>query len=101
MKYNIPHNFCTWDENSACHNCSRHGKLACKWDKKIQKGFQLCLQLILGYRFEFFNNRLFVESAYAIKYGHVNTNFPKSFADIERGAPNYKFEPSLNFGFRF
>ncbi len=70
-------------------------------DKKIQKGFQLYLQLILGFRFEFFRKRLFVEPAYAIKYWPVNTNFPKSFADIERGAPNYKFEPCLNFGFRF
>ena len=70
-------------------------------DKKIQTGFQLYLQLILGYRFEFFKNRLFIEPSYAFKYWPVNTNFPKSFADIEHGAPNYKFEPSLNFGFRF
>jgi len=70
-------------------------------DKKIQNGFQLYLQLILGYRFEFFKNRLFVEPAFAFKYWPVNTNFPQSFADIEDGAPNYKFEPSLNFGFRF
>jgi hypothetical protein len=70
-------------------------------DKKIQKGFQLYFQFILGYRFEFFKKSLFIEPAYAFKYWPVNTNFPKSFADIERGAPNYKFEPSLNFGFRF
>ena len=70
-------------------------------DNKIQKGFQLYLQLILGYRFEFFKKRLFVEPAYALKYWPVNTNFPASFAAIEKGAPKYKFEPSLNFGFRF
>jgi len=70
-------------------------------NKKIQKGFQLYLQFILGYRFEFFNKRLFVEPAYAIKYWPVNTNFPESFAAIESGAPKYKCEPSLNFGFRF
>ena len=70
-------------------------------DKKIQKGFQLYLQFILGYRFEFFKKRLFVEPAYAIKYWPVNTNFPASFAAIESGAPKYKCEPSLNFGFRF
>ena len=70
-------------------------------DKKIQKGFQLYLQFILGYRFEFFKKRLFVEPAYAFKYWPVNTNFPASFAAIESGAPKYKFEPSLNFGFRF
>jgi hypothetical protein len=70
-------------------------------NNKIQKGFQLYLQFILGYRFEFFKKRLFVEPAYALKYWPVNTNFPAPFSDIERGAPKYKFEPSLNFGFRF
>ena len=70
-------------------------------NKKIQKGFQLYLQFILGYRFEFFKKRLFVEPAFAIKYWPVNTNFPASFAEIESGAPKYKCEPGLNFGFRF
>lgn len=70
-------------------------------DKIIQKGFQLYLQFILGYRFEFFKKRMFVEPAYALKYWPVNTNFPESFAAIEGGAPKYKFEPALNFGFRF
>jgi hypothetical protein len=69
--------------------------------KKIQKGFQLYLQLILGYRFEFFKKRLFVEPAYALKYWPVNTNFPASFAAIESGAPKYKFEPGLHFGIKF
>jgi hypothetical protein len=72
-----------------------------KDDKKIQKGFQLYLQFIAGYRFEFFNKRIFLEPAYALKYWPVNTNFPVSFAAIEKGAPKYKFEPSLNVGFRF
>lgn len=70
-------------------------------DTKIQKGFQLYLQFIVGYRFEFFKKRLFVEPAYAFKYWPVNTNFPASFASIETGAPEYKFEPGLNFGLRF
>ena len=69
--------------------------------EKIQNGFQLYLQFILGYRFEFFNKRWYVEPAYAFKYWPVNTNFPASFEEIESGAPNYKFEPSLNFGFKF
>ncbi len=72
-----------------------------KDDKKIQNGFQLYLQLILGYRFEFFKKRLFIEPAFALKYWPVNTNFPAPFEAIESGAPEYKFEPSLNFGFRF
>ncbi len=68
---------------------------------KIQNGFQLYLQFIAGYRFEFFNKRIFVEPAIALKYWPVNTNFPEAFAEIESGAPEYKFEPALNFGFRF
>ena len=70
-------------------------------DKKIQRGFQLYLQFILGYRFEFLRKRIFIEPAYALKYWPVNTNFPSSFAAIEKGAPKYKFEPCLNFGFWF
>jgi hypothetical protein len=70
-------------------------------NKKIQKGFQLYLQFYLGYRFEFFKKRIFIEPAYALKYWPVNTNFPASFAAFEKGAPKYKFEPGLNFGFRF
>jgi len=70
-------------------------------DTKIQNGFQLYLQFILGYRFEFFKKRLFVEPAGALKYWPVNNNFPATFAEIENGAPKYKFEPGLNFGFRF
>lgn len=68
---------------------------------KIQKGFQLYLQFIAGYRFEFFKKRMFVEPAVTLKYWPVNTNFPAPFAAIEKGAPKYKFEPALNFGFRF
>ena len=68
---------------------------------KMQKGFQLYLQGIVGYRFEFFNKRLFIEPAYALKYWPVNTNFPDSFDEIEEGASNYILEPSLNFGIRF
>ncbi len=70
-------------------------------DTKIQKGFQLYLQFILGYRFEFFKKRVFVEPALALKYWPVNINVPASFAAIENGAPKFKFEPAANFGFRF
>lgn len=70
-------------------------------NNKTQKGFQLYLQLIAGYRFEFLKERLYVEPAYALKYWPVDTNFPDSFAKIEQGAPKYIFEPSLNIGFKF
>ena len=32
-------NICTWDEHADCQNCTIHGKLACKWDRKILLGF--------------------------------------------------------------
>ena len=70
-------------------------------NEKIQKGFQVYLQFIFGYRFEFFKKRVFIEPAYALKYWPVNTNIPASFAAIESGKPKYIFEPSLNFGFKF
>jgi hypothetical protein len=71
-------------------------------DKIIQNGFQLYLQLRLGYRFEFFKQRWFVEPSVAFNYWPVNTNFPASFKEIERGKPDYfLFEPGLHFGFRF
>jgi hypothetical protein len=70
-------------------------------DKEIQKGFQLYMQYILGYRLEFFQKRWFLEPAIALKYWPVNTNFPDDFAEIEKGKPDYTFEPSANFGYRF
>ncbi len=70
-------------------------------DTKIQKGFQLYLQFIAGYRFEFFKRRFFIEPAIALKYWPVNTNLPVSFASVENGVQKYKFEPALNFGFTF
>lgn len=70
-------------------------------DERIQKGFQLYLQFVVGYRFEFFKKRLYVEPAYALKYWPIDTNFPTAFAEIEDGAPKYIFEPSLNFGIKF
>lgn len=70
-------------------------------DEKIQNGFQLYLQLAAGYRFEFLKKRFYVEPGYALKYWPVDTNFPESFAAIEKGAPKYKFEASCNLGFKF
>ena len=70
-------------------------------DEKIQNGFQLYLQLALGYRIELFKNRLYIEPAYALKYWPIDTNMPADFEAIEEGTPKTIFEPSLNFGVRF
>ncbi len=69
---------------------------------KIQEGFQLWLQLRMGYRFEFFENRFFLEPSVVCNYWPINTNFPAPFANIESDWPNYfLFEPGLHFGFTF
>lgn len=68
---------------------------------KIQKGFQLYLQAITGYRFEFFKKRWYLEPALALKYWPINANYPTDFKEIEKGSPKYIFEPSLNLGFKF
>ncbi|MFC1785621.1 hypothetical protein ACFL0J_08375 [Candidatus Neomarinimicrobiota bacterium] len=71
-------------------------------NEKIQNGFQLFLQLRLGYRFEFFNDRFFIEPSLVCNYWPVNTNFPEDFDEIEKEWPNYfLFEPGLHFGFKF
>lgn len=71
-------------------------------NKKIQNGFQLYLQFILGYRFEFLNKRWFIEPSVAFNYWPINTNFPASFKRVEKGTPNYfLFEPGLHFGYKF
>jgi len=71
-------------------------------DKQIQSGFQLYLQVQLGYQFNFFNGRFFIKPAMYMNYWPVNTNFPEEFKQKEKGWPNYQpFEPHLNIGFTF
>ena len=70
--------------------------------EKIQNGFQLWLQLRLGYRVEFFNHRFFIEPSFVCNYWPVNTNLPESFQILEDEWPNYFLgEPGLHFGFKF
>ena len=71
-------------------------------NEEIQKGFQLYLQMRLGYRFEFFQNSWFLEPSIAFNYWPIYTNFPTDFEEVEDGAPNYfLFEPGLHFGYQF
>lgn len=71
-------------------------------DEKIQSGFQLWCQFRVGYRFEFFKKRWFLEPSLVCNYWPINTNFPESFKEIESEWPNYfLFEPGLHFGFKF
>ncbi len=70
-------------------------------NKKIQNGFQLYLQSRLGYRFEFFDKHWFLEPSIAFNYWPINTNFPISFNEVEKGKSNFRFEPGLHFGYKF
>ena len=71
-------------------------------DKLIQNGFRLYLHTRIGYRFEFFNKRWYLEPSVGINYWPVSTNFPTSFKVIEDDYTNYNlFDPNLQFGFSF
>jgi len=71
-------------------------------DKLIQHGFQLFMTYRLGYQFNFFEQRFFIEPSIAITHWPINTNVPKSFAILEKKWSNYfLFEPGFHFGFNF
>ncbi|NOU47158.1 MAG: hypothetical protein HOO86_08865 [Bacteroidales bacterium] len=71
-------------------------------NKHIQNGYQLFMTYRLGYQFQFFKNRFFIEPSVAITHWPINTNVPESFAIIEDKWPNYfLFEPGLHFGVKF
>jgi hypothetical protein len=69
---------------------------------KIQNGYQLFMTYRLGYHFQLFKNRFFIEPSMAITHWPVKTNVPESFAEMEEKWPNYfLFEPGLHFGINF
>jgi hypothetical protein len=69
---------------------------------KIQKGFKLTVRALLGYRFEFFNRRLYLGPSIEFNYWPVNINAPESFKAVEDKFSNYSlFSPNLYFGYKF
>jgi hypothetical protein len=71
-------------------------------NKHIQNGYQLFMTYRLGYHFQFFKNRFFIEPSVAVTHWPFNTNVPESFALVESKWTNYfLFEPGLHFGFKF
>lgn len=71
-------------------------------NKKIQSGFELFCTLRGGYRFTFFDNRLFLEPSIGFNFYPIRTNTPASFEEIEEKWANYfLFDPGFNFGFNF
>ena len=68
----------------------------------IQSGFQLFMTARLGYHFEFWKNRLFIEPSIAATAWPINTNLPDTFAaQEERWRPFFLGEPGLHFGVNF
>jgi len=65
----------------------------------IQNGYQLFMTYRVGYHFQFFKNRFFIEPSVAITHWPINTNVPDSFATMEKKWPTYFLgEPDLHFG---
>jgi hypothetical protein len=71
-------------------------------NKHIQNGYQLFMTYRLGYQFQFFKNRFFIEPSVSMTHWPINTNVPESFATLENKWSNYfLFEPGLHFGVKF
>jgi hypothetical protein len=71
-------------------------------NKHIQNGYKLFMTYRLGYHFQFFKNRFFIEPSIAMTHWPINTNVPETFAKKESKWPNYfLFEPGLHFGYKF
>ena len=71
-------------------------------NKHIQNGYQLFMTYRLGYHFQFFKNRFFIEPSIAMTHWPIKTNVPESFAKLENKWPNYfLIEPGLHFGVKF
>jgi len=69
---------------------------------KSQNGYQLFMTYRLGYHFQLFKNRFFIEPSVAITHWPIKTNVPESFAKMEDKWPNYfLFEPGFHFGINF
>ena len=68
----------------------------------IQSGFQLFMVARLGYHFDFWRDRIFIEPSIAATSWPVNTNLPATFQEREERWPAYfLLEPGLNVGLNF
>ncbi|WP_341225403.1 hypothetical protein [uncultured Arcticibacterium sp.] len=69
---------------------------------KIKNGYQMFNTYRLGYHFELFKNRFFIEPSLAITHRPIQSKMPESFAALNDKWPNYLIgEPGLHFGFNF
>ncbi len=70
--------------------------------RRLQSGFQLFAVARLGYHFELWKGRVFIEPSIAVTSWFINTNLPKSFQVQESKWPSvFLPEPGLNIGFNW
>lgn len=69
--------------------------------EKTQKGFKLFTTLRMGYHFDLFKNRIFVEPSFAATFWPVNSNRPASFKSADKTCTAFALEPGLHLGFQF
>ena len=68
-------------------------------DMPVQNGYALFMTYRLGYHFQFFKNRFFIEPSIAMTHWPVKTNVPESFARLEDKWSNYFLpEPDFTLG---
>lgn len=73
-----------------------------KNNKHIQNGYALFMTYRLGYHFQLFKNRFFIEPSISVTHWPIKTNVPESFAKLENKWSNYFLgEPGLHFGVKF
>ncbi|XCF04949.1 hypothetical protein ABI125_09445 [Tamlana crocina] len=71
-------------------------------DKKIDSGFQIFNTYRIGYHFNFFKKRFFIEPSLAITHRPYHTEMPVGFKQQDDKWSKFFFaEPGLHFGFNF
>ena len=69
---------------------------------KIDNGFQIFNTYRIGYHFDFFDGRFFLQPSIAITHRPYHTEMPASFKVIDDKWSKFFYgEPGLHFGFRF
>ena len=70
--------------------------------QKIKNGYQLLMSYRIGYQFNFFRKRFFVEPSICITHRAVHTKMPESFTVLDNKWSKFFFgEPGLHFGVNF
>lgn len=73
-----------------------------KNDKKVDDGFKLYTSYHVGYHFQFFKNRFFIEPQVHCNYWPIDSDGPADFQAVEDRWNNYfLFEPNLYLGVKF